>query len=132
MVLRFIFEVTREIPLVGVKQVAEFLDISLPSAHELLSRLAKEKGLLIRVERKGYMLSEEGMSVARRLVIAHRILEVVFCDIFGMDADDACSMATYIDYLIDHEYIINAFKYLGCPDCCPHNKKIPIGGEVCE
>jgi len=132
MVLRFMFEMLREIPIVGVKQVAEFLGVSLPSAHELLSRLTREKGLLVRVERKGYMLSKRGKSIARKLVMAHRVLEVVFHVVFGMDADNACIMATYIDYLISQEHIINAFKHLGCPECCPHNKKIPVGGDLCE
>ena len=132
MVLRFIFEALGKTPIVGVKQVAEFLGVSLPSAHELLSRLTKEKGLLMRVERKGYTLSKHGEAVARKIVAAHRVLEVVFHVVFGMDADNACNMATYVDYLISQEYVINAFKHLGCPECCPHNKRIPIGGDSCE
>ncbi len=130
MVLRFIYEVTKDIPLVTVKQVAEFLRISPPSAFELLNRLAEAKGLLLRIERKGYILTRSGRAVAQKLVAVHRILETVFCRIFGMDADCACEVASHVDFIIDIDHALRAMKMLGNPEVCPHNKRIPIGEEI--
>ena len=129
--LRFIYDVTREKPLVSVKQVAEFLGISPPSAFELLNRLVEVKGLLVRIERKGYVLSEEGEDLAKRLVVVHRVLEVVFHEVFGMDADCACEAASYVDFIINLEHALNAMRSLGNPAVCPHNKRIPVG-DYCE
>jgi len=129
MVLRYIYERMMVEPIVSVKQVAEFLGISPPSAFELLNRLTEVKGLLVRIERKGYRLSEMGASVARRVVIVHRVLEVVFHTVFGMDADCACEIASYIDHMIDLSYAKRALENLGYPAYCPHNKRIPVSEE---
>ena len=129
MVLRFIYDKIKETPIISVKQVAEFLGIAAPTAFEILNKLVEPKGLLIRIERKGYILSEKGKDLARKLVVVHRVLEMVFYDIFGMDPDCACEIASYIDFIIGINYAMNAMKTMGYPALCPHNKEIPIGEE---
>ena len=124
--LRFIYEELKRAPIVGVKCVAEFLGVSSPSAHQILDRLAS-KNLLIRIRGKGYVLSERGRSTARRIVISHRVLEIVFCKLFGMSAECACELASYIDFLIESRYAERALRVMKHPPICPHNKAIPIG-----
>lgn len=127
MILRFMYEALQKSPIVGVKQVAEFLGVSSPSAYEILSKLTNEKKLLIRIEKKGYMLSETGRSVARRIVVVHRVLELILCNYFGLDIDCACRIASYIDFMIGREHAERAIKNANLPLICPHNKAIPIG-----
>jgi len=125
MVLRFIYDELKNKPIVGVKEVAEFLGVSLPTTFEVLNRLVEKKGLLRRIKRRGYILSEKGKVVAKKLIFTHRVVEYVFFRVFGMNTNSACMLATHIDYLIDISYAKEAFRFFNFPRRCPCNKEIP-------
>ncbi len=87
--------------------------------------------LLKRLEDKGYVEREKGMTVLtksgvsryREIVENHRILETLMVK-NGMDLDRACVISENIDFLIDHESIDNIFEKIGKPSKCPHGRKI--------
>ena len=125
MVLRFVYVSLQSKPIVGVKDVADYLGVSLASSFEILNRLVQKKKLLKRIWRRGYVLTEKGRKTAEELLFTHRVVEVVLSRVFGMSPSCACEMATYIDYLLDISYANNAFKFFNYPEKCPCNKKIP-------
>ncbi len=129
MILRFMYDMLQYSPIIGVKQVADFLGVSSPSAYEILSRLTNEKKLLIRIEKKGYVLSKRGKIIAKQIVVVHRVLELFFCNYFGLDSDCACRIASHIDFMIDQDKAERALKTANLPLVCPHNKEIPIGDD---
>lgn len=123
--LRFIHEFLSEKPIVGVTEIARSMNITPTSAYEILSKL-RDKGLLRKIERKGFVLTEEGEKIAKAIVFSHRIVEIILYEFFGMSAECACEIASYIDYRIGIKYALNAYHKLKLPSKCPHNKELPI------
>ena len=107
---------------IGATEMAKIFSVSRPTAFVTLESL-REKGMLIHISRKGYVLSEEGRKNAEELVHAHRILEILFFREIGEDLERICNMLLSMD---PDPVIINKLcKCLGRPSKCPHGKKIP-------
>jgi DtxR family Mn-dependent transcriptional regulator len=56
--------------------IAEHLGIAAPSALEMLKKLEKE-GLVIYKTRQGIQLTSKGRKIAKRIIRAHRLTEVL-------------------------------------------------------
>lgn len=123
-VLRYVYGQLKDKPIIGVNEVAEFLGISPASAFEIINRLVRKK-LLLRIKRRGYVLTEHGSNVAEKLVFVHRVLERVFSEILGMSPKCACELAAQIDYLVSVRNAKKAFEFFKYPTHCPCNKEIP-------
>lgn len=99
----------------------------------ILRRLA-EKELIEYTRYYGAELTEKGVAEARRLLRKHRILEVLFVNFLGYDAERACEEASKIDYYCSMDLINSICRAYGHPRTCPCNKEIfrdptCIGGE---
>ncbi|MCD6511527.1 MAG: metal-dependent transcriptional regulator [Thaumarchaeota archaeon] len=99
--------------------LAEELGVKAPSVVDMLKKLER-KGLIIRIRWSEVRLTDEGIKVVRKLLYNHRILELYFSKVLGMDADESCREASKIDALIGDEVIIRLCDLLGRPDRCPH------------
>jgi DtxR family Mn-dependent transcriptional regulator len=61
--------------LAHIKWIARHLDISAPSAVEML-KLEKE-GFVVYEARQGIQLTDKGKEIARRIIRGHRLIEVL-------------------------------------------------------
>jgi DtxR family Mn-dependent transcriptional regulator len=104
--------------------VAAHLGISAPSALEMLKKLEKE-GLVIYKARIGIELTEKGRKIAKRIIRAHRLIEVLMNQTLKTDIreETVCGM----EHHMDEEFMDAVCTLLNHPRKCPHGNPIPKG-----
>lgn len=104
--------------------VANHLGISAPSALEMLKRLEKE-GYVIYKTRQGIKLTEKGRRIAKRIIRAHRLTEVLMKEALKTDIreETVCGM----EHHMDEEFMDALCTLLNHPRKCPHGHVIPRG-----
>ena len=104
--------------------VAEHLGIAAPSALEMLKKLEKE-GLVIYKVRQGIELTDKGRNIARRIIRAHRLTEVLMKETLKTDIreDTVCGL----EHHLDEEFMDALCTLLNHPTKCPHGHMIPKG-----
>jgi DtxR family Mn-dependent transcriptional regulator len=106
---------------VRVTSLAESMKIKPPTVEELLERLENKK-LIVR-NRGMVMLSDEGKTTYRRIMMSHRALETFLVQC-GDNADRACKMISNFDYMIDEDAALLILSKIGNPTNCPHGNPI--------
>lgn len=107
----------------SVSVLAREFGVSMPSVVGVLRRL-EARGFVKRIPWKTPRLTASGLTRAERIIHDHRILEVYFGDVLGLDADDACAEASKIDYLVGSRTIGKMCGALHRPARCLHGFKI--------
>ena len=104
--------------------IADHLGIAAPSAFEMLKKLEKE-GLVIYKTRQGIELTANGREVARRIIRAHRLTEVLMRKTLKMDIQEqtVCGM----EHHMDEQFMDALCTLLNHPTKCPHGNPIPKG-----
>lgn len=97
--LESILIIQEEKKVVRVKDISEFLDVSMPSVNGAIKEL-KKKGL-VNHQKYGYVeLTEEGEKTAREIFHKHTILKQFFTEILDVPeklaAEDACKIEHYM------------------------------------
>lgn len=110
-----------------IKWISERLDVSPPSAVEILKKMEKENYVNYR-EREGVELTEKGRKVARRVIRNHRLIESLMDKTFDQEVDE--KTACGIEHHMSKEFTNALCIELGHPRKCPHGKNIPKG-ECC-
>jgi len=110
--------------LAHVTWVAEHMGISAPSAVEMLRKLEKEH-LVIYKERQGIELTSKGRQIAKRIIRAHRLVEVLMKETLKTDIQekDVCGM----EHHMNEEFLDALCTLLNHPRKCPHGNPIPKG-----
>ena len=104
--------------------VADHLGVAAPSAVEMLKKLEKE-GLVIYKVREGIELTDKGRAIARRIIRAHRLTEVLMKETLKTDIKEetVCGM----EHHMDEEFMNALCTLLKHPRHCPHGNVIPKG-----
>ena len=104
--------------------VADHLGISAPSAVEMLRKLEKE-GLVIYKARQGIELTDKGRKIGKRIIRAHRLIEVLMKEALKTDIreETVCGM----EHHMDEEFMDALCTLLSHPRKCPHGSTIPKG-----
>jgi DtxR family Mn-dependent transcriptional regulator len=104
--------------------IADHLGIAAPSALEMLKKLEKE-GLVIYKARQGIELTDKGREIARRIIRAHRLTEVLMKETLKTDIKEetVCGM----EHHMDEEFMDALCTLLKHPTKCPHGRPIPKG-----
>lgn len=103
--------------------VAGILDVSLPSASEMLKRLAAE-GYLVREKGGAIVLTPEGRRLAHTMLRRHRLVECLLVDKLGMSWFEVHAEAHRIEHAISARVEEALAKSLDYPDYCPHGHPI--------
>jgi DtxR family transcriptional regulator, Mn-dependent transcriptional regulator len=103
--------------------VARTLEVSLPSASEMLKRLAAE-GYLTREKGGAIQLTPEGRRLAHTILRRHRLVECLLVDKLGMDWFEVHGEAHKIEHAISARVEEAMAKALDYPDYCPHGHPI--------
>jgi DtxR family Mn-dependent transcriptional regulator len=103
--------------------VARTLDVSLPSASEMLKRLASE-GYLVREKGGTIELTPEGRRLAHTMLRRHRLVECLLVDRLGMAWHEVHGEAHKIEHAISARVEEAMAKALDYPDYCPHGHPI--------
>jgi DtxR family Mn-dependent transcriptional regulator len=107
-----------------IKWIAEHLGISAPSAVEMLKKLEKE-GYVIYKSREGIQLTRKGREIAKRIIRAHRLIEVLMENTLKTEVreETVCGM----EHHMDEEFMDALCTLLKHPRQCPHGNLIPKG-----
>ena len=103
--------------------LARTLEVSLPSASEMLKRLAGE-GYLVREKGGAILLTPEGRRLAHTMLRRHRLIECLLVDKLGMEWHEVHGEAHKIEHAISARVEEALAKALDYPDYCPHGHPI--------
>lgn len=103
--------------------LARTLEVSLPSASEMLKRLRSE-GYLVREKGGAIVLTPEGRRLAHTILRRHRLVECLLVDLLGMAWYEVHSEAHRIEHAISARVEEAMAKALDYPDYCPHGHPI--------
>ncbi len=103
--------------------LARILDVSLPSASEMLKRLAAE-GYLMRERGGTILLTPEGRRLAHTMLRKHRLVECLLVQKLGMAWHEVHGEAHKIEHTISSRVEEAMAKSLDYPDYCPHGHPI--------
>ncbi len=104
---------------VPAARVAEMLQVTPPTASEMLKRLEAD-GLVERGPRKGPVLTKRGREEAERIVRNHRIIERFLTDFMGYTPAESHVHADEMGDAFTDEMVERLSVQLGHPDRCPH------------
>jgi len=103
--------------------LARILDVSLPSASEMLKRLASE-GYLTREKGGAILLTPEGRRLAHTMLRRHRLVECLLEEFLGMEWYEVHGEAHKIEHAVSARVEEAMAKALDYPDYCPHGHPI--------
>jgi DtxR family Mn-dependent transcriptional regulator len=123
--------------------LARALQVSQPSASEMLRRLADE-GLVRRDEHKLIEFTDRGREVAARIVARHRTVEAYLVKVMGIPWDEVHEEAHAMEHSISPRLEAKMLEMIGEVRTCPHGHPIgdyprepgeaipavPVGSEV--
>ena len=95
------------------KQIAEKLNIKMPSVTDALNNLAKTKLINYR-SRHPVTLTPTGLEIAKQLTNRHRVLFDFFYNILGLKLDYSEDMACSIEHTIDEKIKERLKKFNEC------------------
>jgi len=121
--LESIYKLQQEQHPVSTSRLALHLKLSPPSVSEMVKKLAG-KGLLSHTE-KGVCLTEEGRTIAKKVIRRHRLSERLLTDILGFKWDEVHDEACRLEHAISPEIEDRIAESLGNPKTCPHGHPIP-------
>ena len=103
--------------------LAGILEVSLPSASEMLKRLASE-GYLTRAKGGEILLTPEGRRLAHTILRRHRLVECLLADKLGMAWYEVHGEAHKLEHAVSARVEEAVAKALDYPDLCPHGHPI--------
>ena len=103
--------------------LAGILEVSLPSASEMLKRLASE-GYLTREKGGAILLTPEGRRLAHTMLRRHRLVECLLVDKLAMSWFEVHGEAHKLEHAISARVEEALAKALDYPDYCPHGHPI--------
>ena len=103
--------------------LARTLEVSLPSASEMLKRLAGE-GYLTREKGGAILLTPDGRRLAHTMLRRHRLIECLLVQKLGMAWHEVHGEAHKIEHAISARVEEAMAKSLDYPDYCPHGHPI--------
>jgi DtxR family transcriptional regulator, Mn-dependent transcriptional regulator len=103
--------------------VARILEVSLPSASEMLKRLAGE-GYLTREKGGAILLTPDGRRLAHTILRRHRLVECLLVEQLGMGWFEVHGEAHRLEHAVSARVEEAMAKALDYPDYCPHGHPI--------
>ena len=118
-----IFELDEDDIKVVQARIAERLSISRPSVSEMMKRL--EAAALIHLDGSVIQLTDDGQTLAERVVRRHRLAERFLTDILGLSWAEAHVEAGKWEHVISDSVEAAFARVLNDPTTCPHGNPIP-------
>ena len=119
----YLFE-EQDKPIAKINEMSEGLDISPPSAVEMLKRM-EIMGLVNYESRKGVSLTKKGRTKARQIIRNHRLAERLLTDILNTRVDEEAICG--LEHHISKEIANAVCTALNHARKCPHGKDVPKG-----
>lgn len=109
---------------VQTQHIADRLNITPGTATVMIKHLA-QSGLVDYMPRQGVVLSEEGATMALRLLRYHRLIETFLVQVVGYDWSEIHEEAEVLEHAVSERFIQKIDQLLGYPSHDPHGDPIP-------
>lgn len=109
---------------VKTKEIADDLEISLPSVSGMLKSLG-EDGLVEYEPYHGVRLTEAGRRTALRVIRNHRLIEVFLIQTLGYSWDEVHAEAERLEHAVSDKLVDRIDVFLNFPRFDPHGDPIP-------
>lgn len=114
-----------------VKDIADILNVSLPSVTTMMKSLADD-GFVERTAYRGVALSEEGRRAALKVIRNHRLIELFLVEVLGYGWDEVHAEAERLEHSMSDELTNRIEAFLGYPEVDPHGDPIPSAEGTVE
>ena len=115
---------------VSVKQLAQVLDIKMPTVTSMMKKLA-EKGLVHYESYKPLKLTRQGKKEAALVVRKHRLTEMYLVEKMGFGWEEVHEIAEQVEHINSAIFFERMDELLGHPTKDPHGSPIPDkNGEI--
>jgi len=109
---------------VTTSKIAEFLQITVPAASDMLKRLM-QKGFVSTETDGGIGVTAEGLQVALQVIRRLRVAERFLTDVLGMPLEKVYDEACKFEHILSGEVEERLVRLLKDPMSCPHGHPIP-------
>ena len=128
--MRAIHRLGADKQLVALTDLSKELLISLPSASEMVKKLAK-RGLGTHKPYTGVSLSPAGRDQAMTVTRRHRLWERFLTDVLGLGWDQVHKEACVLEHATSSLVEEHLAEYLGWPETCPQGHPVPtLEGDI--
>ncbi len=110
----------------NITRLAENLGLSVPSASEMMKKLANI-GVITYNKQREVSLTDAGLEQAGHVVRRHRLAERFLTDMLGLPWDQVHDEACLLEHAISPAVEERLAERLGDPKTCPHGHPIPGG-----
>ncbi len=97
-----------------------------PATVEIVLKRLTDKGMMLKLSRGRFHLTDKGLNEASKLIAKHRILECMLVNVLGLPLEKACQEASKMAYFLSTETALRIYDFLGNPTKCPCGKRIPL------
>jgi len=109
---------------VGNNQLADYLAVSPASTNNMVKKL-KTKGYVISEKYGKLELTDDGRSIAVRLVRKHRLWETFLCKYLNFTWDEVHEVAGQLEHIKSQKLINELDRFMDFPKTDPHGEIIP-------
>ena len=127
MYLKAIWHIKERNEDVKISTIAKMLNVRQPSVVQMLKKLNIKN--LVKYNKAGVKLTEEGQAVGTNMMRNSRLLEVLMESALKVEIDE--EMVCGIEHHMKKEFTDALCTMLKHPRKCPHNREIPMG-ECCK
>ncbi|MEK6967219.1 MAG: metal-dependent transcriptional regulator [Nanoarchaeota archaeon] len=106
-----------------LSDLAEYLDISKPSASEMAKNLVLQ-GFLSHEPYSELKLTADGIKLAEKLTYKHRIIEVFLKRVLKLSENKIHGEAHKLEHAFSDESVDRIKKLIHNPETCPHGQPI--------
>lgn len=116
---------------VRIKDMAELMDVSLPSVTTMMKSLA-DQNFVERAAYRGVSLTDSGNLAALKVIRKHRLVESFLIEVLGYTWDEVHEEAERLEHAMSDLLTDRIDHYLGYPRFDPHGDPIPNADGVIE
>ena len=127
--LKCIYEIGMELPKITNKEIATRMQVSPPAVTEMIKRMQSEN-LILKDQKKGYLLTDIGLRLVSDLYRKHRLIEVFLVHHLDYTSNQIHDEAEVLEHTVSDFFVERLDKMLGLPKTCPHGGTIPAKGEL--
>ncbi|MEW7280040.1 metal-dependent transcriptional regulator [Aquimarina sp. 2201CG1-2-11] len=109
---------------VGNNQLADYLKVSPASVNNMVKKL-KAKSYMVSEKYGKLDLTEEGRSIAVRLIRKHRLWETFLCNYLNFTWDEVHEVAEQLEHIKSYKLIDELDRFMDFPKTDPHGEVIP-------
>ncbi len=109
---------------VNTNQIASILNTKAASVTDMLRKLSA-KNLIDYTRYRGVCLTEEGKTIALKIVRKHRLWELFLVEKLDFGWDEVHDLAEQLEHIQSVELVNRLDKFLGFPENDPHGDPIP-------